>query len=148
MSLVGTSEQWREQGLDEEQIGDHVNQRKILYDVGAGSKKKTGKNMKLLFGNNGEVNIKELNPHIIRPFTASDKTGGSKIVIIGKPKTGKSRLISSLLYYKKHIFPVAQIQSGTEDSNEYYKNIFPNLFIYPKLNTSAIENFIKRSEIC
>jgi hypothetical protein len=68
-------------------------------------------------------------------------------VVIGKPRSGKSRLISSLLYFKKHIFPVAQVQSGTEDSNEYYSKIFPNLFIYPKLNTHAIEEFIKRQKL-
>lgn len=147
MSQVGTSEQWREQGLDEEQIEDYVHQRKLLYDVNQSTGKRTGKNSKYFFSNTGAVNIKELNPHIIRPFAVSDKNGGSKTVVVGKPKSGKSRLISSLLYLKKHIFPVAQIQSGTEDSNEYYKSKFPNLFIYPKLNTDAIESFIKRQKI-
>lgn len=147
MSEVGTSDQWREQGMDEEQIADNVNQRKLIYDVSKGSKKKTSKNKQLIFDKEGEVNIKEFNPHQISPFVSSEKTGGSKTIVIGKPKCGKTRLISSLLYFKKHIFPVAQVQSGTEDSNEYYAKIFPNLFIYPKLNEKAIEDFIKRQKL-
>jgi hypothetical protein len=147
MSSVGTSDEWREQGLDEEQIEDYVHQRKLLYDVNSGNKKKTGKNAKLLFGNNGTVNVRELNPHIIHPLSSDDPTGGSKIVAIGKPSSGKTTLVSSILYYKKHIFPIAQVQSGTEDSNSTYSKIFPNLFIYPKLNETAIENFIRRQKI-
>jgi hypothetical protein len=146
MSLVGTSEQWRKQDLDEEQIEDNVHQRKLLYDVSKSNSKRNSKNSKLLFGNNGEVNVKELNPHMIHPLSVDDATGGSKIVVIAKPGFGKSRLISSLLYYKKHIFPVAQIMSGTEDSNAFYSDKFPNLFIYPKLNVPAIESFVKRQK--
>jgi hypothetical protein len=147
MSQVGTSQEWRDQDMDEEQIADNVTQRKLLYDVSKGSKKKTGKNKQLIFDKEGEVNIKEFNPHQIAPYMSEEKTGGSKTVVIGKPRVGKSRLIGSLLYFKKHIFPVAQIQSGTEDSNAYYANIFPNLFIYPKYNAKAIEEFIKRQKL-
>lgn len=148
MSLIATSDELRNLGFDEEQVEDNVHQRKLLYDVNGdySNKKKTGKNSKYFFPQDGVVNIKELDPHVIRPFTSEDKTGGSKTVVIGKPKTGKSRLISSLLYIKKHIYPVAHIQSGTEDSNEFYKKMFPDLFIYPKLNIPAIENFIKRQK--
>jgi len=147
MSQVGTSQQWRTLDLDEEEIEDNVHQRKKIYDVNNSNpnKKKSGKN--LPSNSSGEITIKELNPHQIRPFTSEDKTGGSKTIIIGKPRTGKSRLISSLLYYKKHIFPVGMINSGTEDSTMFYSDIFPDLFVYPKLDTSAIENFIKRQKL-
>ena len=54
------------------------------------------------------IHIKELNPDLIPPSTSSYRNpgqGGSKIVVIGKPGTGKTTLITSILHAKKHIFP-------------------------------------------
>ena len=51
------------------------------------------------------IKIKELSLDKISPSTSTysdPNQGGSKIVIIGKPGTGKTTLISSLLYEKKH----------------------------------------------
>ena len=73
--------------------------------------------------------------------------GGSKIVVIGKPGTGKTVLLSSLLYRKKHIFPVGVVMSGTEDSNGFYNKMFPSTFVYNRLNEKKIETFIKRQKI-
>src|SRR3972149_9616021 len=96
------------------------------------------------------IEIKELDPDMIAPTTKDmynpDK-GGSKLVCIGKPGTGKTNLITSLLYYKKHIFPVGEIMSGTEDSNSYFQKIFPSLFIYNKLDIEKLKDFIKRQKI-
>lgn len=83
---------------------------------------------------NNQVEIKELDLDIIPPITSkmydSEYGGGSKIVVIGKPGTGKSTLIKSILYAKKHIFPVAVAMSGSEDSNEAYKkNVTFNICI-------------------
>ena len=47
--------------------------------------------------------IRELDPDMIAPATKNmdrPEQGGSKIVIIGKPGTGKTTLITSLLYEK------------------------------------------------
>ena len=52
------------------------------------------------------LHIKELDLNIIAPSTNTFndlEQGGSKIVIIGKPGTGKTTLIASLLYNKKHM---------------------------------------------
>lgn len=96
------------------------------------------------------LNVNELNLEQINPNTAnsSEKNqGGSKIVVIGKPGTGKTTLITDLLYHKKHIFPVGLIFSGTEDSNGHYSKMFPKSFVYPKLEMDKLESFIQRQKL-
>lgn len=96
------------------------------------------------------IKIKELNPDLIPPSSDNYKTtsqGGSKIVVIGKPGTGKTTLITALLHAKKHIFPVGMVVSGTEDSNGHYKKIFPDSFVYNKYDEDVLQNFIKRQKI-
>ena len=61
--------------------------------------------------------------------------------------TGKSTLITSLIYYKKHIFPTAMVMSGSEDSNHSYAQFIPNTFIYNEYNENKIIDFIKRQKI-
>jgi len=61
--------------------------------------------------------------------------------------TGKSFLISSLLYEKSHIFPSAMVCSGTEDSNHHYSRIIPPTFIYGNLNKDKIQDFVKRQKV-
>lgn len=61
--------------------------------------------------------------------------------------TGKSSLIKSLLYHKKHIFPIGIVMSGSEDSNGYYKKIFPSSFVYNKYDEEAIKKFVKRQKM-
>ena len=97
-----------------------------------------------------EIHIDELDPDIIPPSTRNmnkESQGGSKIVVIGKPGSGKSTIISALLHAKKHIFPTALVISGTEDSNHHYQKIIPDSFIYNKYDEKVIENFIKRQKI-
>ena len=61
--------------------------------------------------------------------------------------TGKSTLIASLLYAKKHIFPVAIAFSGTEDSNGFFRKLMPSTFVFNEYSPDKIENFIKRQKI-
>jgi len=96
------------------------------------------------------LQIKELDLNMITPPT--DKMydieqGGPKLVVIGKPGTGKTTLIASILHSKKHIFPVGMAMSGTEDSNGFYGKIFPSTFVYNELNENKIEEFIKRQKL-
>jgi hypothetical protein len=101
---------------------------------------------------NSTLCIKQLNTDIIRPNTndilnPEEASGGDKIVVIGKAGTGKSTLITSLLYEKSHIIPTGLVMSGTEDSNQHFSRIFPSTFIYNKLNTNAIEEYVKRQKL-
>lgn len=61
--------------------------------------------------------------------------------------TGKTTLIASLLYAKKHIFPVAMAMSGTEDSNGFYRKIFPSTFVFNAYDEEQLTNFVKRQKI-
>lgn len=100
--------------------------------------------------NPNRLRIKELDTNIIAPSSKTmhnSEQGGSKIVVIGKPGTGKTTLISSLLYLKRNIYPVGMVMSGTEDSNGFYRKIFPSTFVYNKLDEQKIENFIQRQKI-
>ena len=94
--------------------------------------------------------IKELNPAIIQPATAKctdGSWGGSKILIVGKPGTGKSSLLASLLYAKKHIFPVAVAFSGSEDTNHFYKKILPSTFVFNEYSEDQLKSVIRRQKI-
>ena len=96
------------------------------------------------------IKIRELNLEMIQPNTSQltkDENRGFKLVCIGKPGTGKSCLISSILYAKKHIIPVAMVMSGTEDSNGFFKTLIPSTFIYNKYDEDQIYKFIKRQKL-
>ena len=62
--------------------------------------------------------------------------------------TGKSSLISSIMYEKSHIFPIGMAISGTEVSNHHYSSsILPSTFVYNSLEKSKIEDFLKRQDV-
>jgi hypothetical protein len=94
--------------------------------------------------------IKELDLDTIRPSVNTPKEiekGGSKIFVIGKPGTGKTTLIASIMYHKRDVIPIAMIQSGSEDSNHFYKSFIPNTFIYNEYNEEKLANYIQRQKI-
>lgn len=97
------------------------------------------------------IEIKELDPEIIPPLTKKMNDpgyhGGSKIVVIGKPGTGKSTLIRGLMYAKKHVFPVGIAMSGTEDTNHNFAAFMPDAFIFNDYDEAKITEFIKRQKI-
>jgi hypothetical protein len=62
--------------------------------------------------------------------------------------TGKSSLISSIMYEKSHIFPIGMAISGTEISNHHYSSsLLPSTFVYNSLDKSKVEDFLKRQEV-
>lgn len=98
---------------------------------------------------NQDIYIRELDLNMISPNEDAtfDKTkNASKIVVIGKPGTGKTTLISSILYAKRSILPVGVVVSGTEDSNEYYAGMFPSTFVYSEYESNILDNFRLRQK--
>lgn len=75
------------------------------------------------------IEIKELDLHTLNPKSIDDKKYGSKYIIIGKPRSGKSELLKNIIYTKKHIFPVAQVFCESEEFNEFFVKFMPPLFI-------------------
>lgn len=67
-------------------------------------------------------------------------------VFIGKRKTGKSFLVKDLLYYNRDI-PIGTVISSTENSNRFYSDIMPSLFIHDEYTPEIIANLVKRQRL-
>ena len=60
--------------------------------------------------------------------------GDDKVcVFIGKRGTGKSTLITDILWHKRHL-SAGIAMSGTEDGNGHFKQFIPDLFVYNDYN--------------
>lgn len=97
-----------------------------------------------------ELRIKEFDFEQIRPSTngiMDPEHSGFKVIVIGKSGSGKSSIIKALLYSKKHIIPIGEVHSGTEDTNDFYKQMFPSTFIYNGLRIDKMKDFKKRQKI-
>jgi hypothetical protein len=76
------------------------------------------------------------------------KSNHSKIVIAGKPGSGKSVLIRDIVRTYSHRFPAAVVFSGTEDNNNFYKEMFQDLFIYSEYKEEIMEAIDSRQKQC
>ena len=66
-------------------------------------------------------------------------------IFIGKRGTGKSTLVTDILWHKRHL-PAGIAMSGTEEGNGYYKQFIPDIFVYGEYNKDAIEKLIERQK--
>ena len=66
-------------------------------------------------------------------------------VFIGKRGTGKSTLVSDIMYYHRTV-PYGVIMSGTEDGNGFYGQYFPDLFIHSEFKPEALQKLIKQQK--
>jgi len=84
-----------------------------------------------------DVQLKKFKPESM----ADDKV----CVFIGKRGTGKSTLVTDILYHKRHI-PAGIVMSATEEGNHHYKAFVPDLFIYSDYDRDAIERVLERQK--
>jgi len=81
------------------------------------------------------IQIKKFDPSKIDPCRIC--------VFIGKRGTGKSCLVTDILYHQRKV-PMGVVMSGTEESNEHYKEFIPDSFIYGDYEPDVIEKVINR----
>lgn len=82
------------------------------------------------------------------PKTINDrrmKSGPPTCVFIGKRGTGKSTLVSDILYYSRDI-PIGSVISATEEGNHYYQQFVPELFIHNEYSPELIEQIVSRQK--
>lgn len=71
---------------------------------------------------------------------------GPTILMLGKRNTGKSFLISDLLFYNQDC-PVGAVVSGTEAGNGYYGKMVPRIFVHNEYHPVIVENVLKSQKI-
>ena len=85
------------------------------------------------------IQLKKFNPKNIDPCRIC--------VFIGKRNTGKSTLVTDILYHQRKI-PMGVVMSGTEESNEHYQKHVPDLFIYDSFQQPVVNQIIERQRKC
>jgi len=86
-----------------------------------------------------EIEIKEFPMHQMKK--------NFKAVIIGKPATGKSTLIRDIVNVYKHQIPTATVFSGSEENNQFYAEMFPDLYVFPEYSEAEMTNIEKRQKL-
>jgi len=81
----------------------------------------------------------------LKKFDPSKMADDKVCVFIGKRGTGKSTLVTDILWHKRKI-PSGIAMSGTEDGNGHYKQFIPDLFVYGDYNRDAVEKIIERQK--
>ena len=81
----------------------------------------------------------------LKKFDMASIKDDSVVVLIGKRNTGKSFLTKDLLFNNKDI-PVGTVISPTEQSNKFYSDMIPPIFIHDEYTPPIIANIIKRQK--
>ena len=81
----------------------------------------------------------------LKKFKPESMADDKVCVFIGKRGTGKSTLVTDILYHKKHL-PAGIVMSATEEGNHHYKQYVPDLFIYGDYDKEAIERVLARQK--
>lgn len=73
--------------------------------------------------------------------------GNGRFVLGNFIVTHNTTIIKSLIYEKSHIIPIGVVFSGTEDSNHFWKSVFPDTFVFNGLQMDKLEAFVRRQRI-
>jgi len=83
------------------------------------------------------IQIKKFDPATIDPCRIC--------VFIGRRNTGKSQLVTDILYHQRKI-PMGVVMSGTEESNEHYQKYVPDTFIYGQYEPDIVKKIISHQQ--
>jgi len=83
------------------------------------------------------IQIKKFDPSSIDPCRIC--------VFIGRRGTGKSQLVTDILYHQRKI-PMGVVMSGTEESNEHYQKYVPDSFIYGQHEPAVVKKIIAHQQ--
>lgn len=81
-----------------------------------------------------------------KKWDLSTVPNNSVITIIGKRRSGKSKLIIDIMYQKQHEIPFWRIMSETEQLNHDFEGIIPPQFITNELDAAEVERLCLRQE--
>ena len=81
----------------------------------------------------------------LKKFKPENMPDDKVCVFIGKRGTGKSTLVTDIMYHKKHL-PAGVVMSATEEGNHHYKQFIPDLFIYGDYDKDAIDRVLERQK--
>ncbi len=79
----------------------------------------------------------------LRKFDMRRISEPANIVWVGKKKTGKSFCIKDFLYHHRD-YPVVTAISGSEESNSFYTELIPPLFIHGRYESSIVNRITER----
>ena len=63
-------------------------------------------------------------------------------LVVGRRGSGKSSMIKDFLYHHRRSNPYGVVFSATEEANEAYGSIFPNLYIHNEYNEDVLQKVI------
>jgi len=81
----------------------------------------------------------------LKKFNPSRMADDKVCVFVGRRNTGKSTLLTDIMYHKKHL-PAGIVMSATEEGNHHYQQFVPDLFIYSDYDREAIERVLARQK--
>lgn len=89
------------------------------------------------------MNIEQIS---IKKFDIKQMQIDSKVLLLSKPRYGKSTLIKDILYQHRKKFTAALCFSASEEANSFYSGIIPDVFIYPKYEVDVVERLRSRQQ--
>jgi len=82
----------------------------------------------------------------LKKFDVTSIKPTSVVVMIGMRNTGKSILVRDVLYHHQDL-PVGTCISGSEGSNEFYKQMCPSILIHEEYTPEIVEKFVTRQKM-
>ena len=87
--------------------------------------------------------IEEVN---IKRFKIDEIDLNAKIIIIGKPGTGKTSIIKDIIYRHRQKFAKTVLMSGTADSSGDFKGVFPDIFMYKGYKKDMMDKWWEKQQ--